>query len=77
MGQSYNELFNNLEGRSRAETRQNAGGQGLTVQFARTDPRKYSFAVRSVEGWNKLPVHVRSAATSSESFRKMLKGHEE
>jgi hypothetical protein len=27
------------------------------VQFARTDPRKYSFAVRSIEGWNKLPVN--------------------
>jgi len=43
------------------------------VQFARTDPRKYSFAVRSIEGWNKLSVNARSAA-SSESSRKRLKG---
>ncbi len=63
-------------GRSRAGTRQNSGGQGLTVQFARTVPIKYTFAVRSIEGWNKLPVNVISA-TSNESFRKRLKGHEE
>jgi hypothetical protein len=71
-GQSYSTTW---EGRSRPRTRQNAGGQGLTVQFARTDPTKYSFAVRSAGGWNKLPVNVRSA-TSSEFFRKRLKGKE-
>ncbi len=36
-GQGYSTTW---EGRSRAETRQNAGGQGLTVQFTRTDPTK-------------------------------------
>jgi hypothetical protein len=46
------------------------------VQFARTDLRKYSFAVRSIEGWNKLSVNARSAA-SSESSRKRLKGVKE
>ncbi|MFN9897378.1 MAG: hypothetical protein ACK55Z_01015 [bacterium] len=45
-------------------------------QLARTDPRKYSFAVRSIEGWNKLSVNARSAA-SSESSRKRLKGLKE
>jgi hypothetical protein len=54
-----------------------AGGQGLPVQFARTDLRKYSFAVRSVDRLlNNLPVNVRSTA-SSESFRKRLKGHKD
>ncbi len=46
------------------------------MQFARTDLRKYSFAVRSIEGWNKLSVNARSAA-SSESSRKRLKGVKE
>ena len=46
------------------------------MQFARTDLRKYSFAVRSIEGWNKLSVNARSAA-SSESSRKRLKGLKE
>ncbi len=32
-----------------ARTRQAAGGHGLTIQYARTDPCKYSFAVRTVE----------------------------
>jgi hypothetical protein len=41
-------LFNRQEG---ARTRQAAGGHGLMVQYARTDPRKYSFAVRTVESW--------------------------
>ncbi len=50
-GQSNKELFNNFEGGRRAGTRQKAGGQDLTVQFARTDLRKYSFAERSIEGW--------------------------
>ncbi len=38
-------LFNRQEG---ARTRQAAGGHELTVQNARTDPRKYAFAVRTV-----------------------------
>jgi hypothetical protein len=53
-------LFNRQGG---ARTRQAAGGHGLTVQYARTDPRKYSFAVRTVESWNKLPERVKSAET--------------
>jgi hypothetical protein len=44
-----------------AGTRQAAGGHGLSVQYARTDPRKYSFAVRTLEEWNRLPDDVKSA----------------
>jgi hypothetical protein len=66
-------LFNQ---QSEARTRQAAGGHGLTVQYARTDPRKYSFAVRTVESWNRLPDSVKSAETS-ESFKRRLRGQQE
>jgi hypothetical protein len=57
-------LFSRQDG---ARTRQAAGGHGLTVQYARTDPRKYSFAVRTVDSWNRLPERVKAAETG-ESF---------
>jgi hypothetical protein len=38
-------------------------------------PEKVLVCNDMIEGWNKLPVNVRSA-TSSESFRKKLKRHE-
>jgi hypothetical protein len=69
-GQINSELFNNLEGQRRAGT----GPQ--SILFARIDPRKYSFAVKSIEECNKLPINVRSAA-SSKSFRKRFKEHED
>jgi hypothetical protein len=52
----------------RATTRQAAGEHGQGVQYARTDPRKYSFAMRSVEPWNRLPEEIKTA-TNSEVFR--------
>ncbi len=63
MDDSGNELFRRLASQEITRTRQAAGGHGLAVQFARTDPRKYSFSVRAVEKWNKLPVpdEVRAA----------------
>ncbi len=48
----------------------------LTVQYARTDPRKYSFAVRTVESWNRLPESVKSGETG-ESFKRRLRGQQE
>jgi hypothetical protein len=59
-----------------ARTRQAAGGHGLTVQDARTDPRKYSFAVRTVESCNKLPERVKTSETG-ESFKRRLRGKPE
>jgi hypothetical protein len=56
----------------RARTRQAAGEHGLSVQFARTDPRKYSFAVRTVENWNKLPEEVKTSR-NGEVFKNKLK----
>jgi hypothetical protein len=46
------------------------------VQYARTDPRKYSFAVRTVESWNRLPHRVKTAETG-ESFKRRLRGKPE
>jgi hypothetical protein len=47
------DMFRDIEENGRAGTRQAAGGHGLSVQYARTDTRKYSFAVRTMEKWNK------------------------
>jgi hypothetical protein len=73
--QSESELFVKT-GHERARTRQTAGEHGLAIQFARTDPRKYSSAVRSVDHWNKLPEKKR-ASPSGESFKRRLTGHDE
>ncbi len=67
------EMFNIQHG---ARTRQAAGGLGLAAQYARLDARKYSFAVRSVECWNRLPETVKSAE-NGEAFRRRLKGKPE
>jgi hypothetical protein len=58
---SGTDMFRQMAENGRAGTRQAAGGHGLSVQYARTDPRKYSFAVRTVEKWNLLPDDVKSA----------------
>jgi hypothetical protein len=59
-----------------ARTRQAAGGHGLAVQYARIDTRKYSFAVRSVECWNRLPETVKTTE-NGESFKRRHKGKPE
>jgi hypothetical protein len=43
-----------------ARTRSAAGERCLVKQFARTDTRKISFAVRAVDSWNELPDSVRA-----------------
>jgi hypothetical protein len=52
-------MFRQSARSGRAGTRQAARGHGLSAQYARTDPRKYSFAVRTVDKWNKLPDEVK------------------
>jgi hypothetical protein len=54
-----------------ARTRQAASAHCLAVQYARTDIRKHSFAVRVVEGWNRLPDQVKMTA-SKDAFKRML-----
>ncbi len=53
-------------------TRRAAATHGLVVQFARTDIRKYSLAVRVVEPWNRLPDTLKKAA-SKEAFKREWK----
>jgi hypothetical protein len=57
---------------SQHRMRQMAGGLGLSVRYSRTDPRKYSFAMRTVEPWNKVPDSVKEAPSGKE-FRSRLK----
>jgi hypothetical protein len=54
-----------------ARTRQ-VTANGLATQYARTDLRKYSFAVRVADKRNRLPESVRTA-TSKETFKRELK----
>ena len=54
------------------QTRRAVSTLGLITPFARTDVRKYSFGVRTVEDWNKLPDCVRQA-TNKETFKSRLK----
>jgi hypothetical protein len=54
-----------------ARTRQ-VTANGLATQYARTDVRKYSLAVRVADKWNRLPESVRTA-TSKETFKRELK----
>ena len=56
-----------------ARTRRAAGERCLVKQFARTDTRKNSFAVRAVDSWNELPESVR-AEEKLPHFKRKLKG---
>jgi hypothetical protein len=49
-----------------------ASAHCLAVQYARTDIRKQSFAVREVEGWNRLPDQLKTTA-SKDAFKRMLR----
>jgi hypothetical protein len=44
----------------------------ITVQYAKTDIRKYFFAVRVVEPWNQLPDSFKQAA-NKEAFLRAMK----
>ena len=55
-----------------ARTRNSAGVKGLKTQYSRTDVRKHSFAVRTVEMWNKIPNDVRKES-KQETFKRKLK----
>jgi hypothetical protein len=63
--------FTRSGGNGGARTRTAAGVDGLAVH-ARTDVRKNSFTVRTVEQWNSLPNSLR-AEKRPESFKKRLK----
>jgi hypothetical protein len=62
------ELFTAAGGHDGVCTRRAAAVIWLAEPFARTDIRKYSFAVRTVEHWNSLPEGARTA-NSQQSFK--------
>jgi hypothetical protein len=55
-----------------ARTRQAASAHCLAVQYARTNIRKHSFAVRVEEVWNRLPDQVKTTARK-DAFKRMLR----
>ncbi len=65
-------LFRRTASQQRVRTRQAAGEHRLSMQFARTDSRKHSFAIRTVEPWNKLPESIKKTK-SGEAFKNRLK----
>ncbi len=64
-------LFQRTASQQRVRTMQAAGEHGLSVQLARTDPRKHSFAIRTMEPWNKLPESIKNTK-SGEAFKNRL-----
>ena len=64
-------MFSMASEKEGPRTRQRAGPRSLIGQKAKTDPRKYSFAVRVVDPWNALPDSVREAKTQDEFKRKL------
>jgi len=69
---SGSDMFRHLAAQDGIRTRQAAGEHGLGIQYARTDPRKYSFAVRTVEKWNNLPEEIKTSQ-NGEVFKQKLK----
>ncbi len=61
------EIFTMASGTVR--TRQATGTKKFVPNFARTDPRKFSFSVRTVERWNRLPDDVNRQPTRRTSER--------
>ncbi len=71
-GEEESNLFT-LANRPRAvKTRQTAGTKSIVAKFARTDQRKFSFSVRTVEKWNGLSETTKQAATQ-DGFKRSLK----
>jgi hypothetical protein len=54
------DLFQRAASKLNTRTRQAAGEYGLGVKYARTDPRKFSFTMRTVEPWNRLPEEIKN-----------------
>jgi hypothetical protein len=65
-----NMLQRTRENNEEARTRQASTVHGLATQYASTDVRKYSFAVRVVDSWNQLPEAARMAQ-GKEAFKSL------
>jgi hypothetical protein len=68
----WNDMFRLIAENGRVGTRQAAGSHGLSVQYARTDSRKYLFAVRTMEKWNNSP-DIKSALNGEVFKNRMAK----
>ncbi len=64
-------LFTMKSEKGEARTRRAAGAKNIASQYARTDIRKESFAIRVVETWNRLLDRVK-LTEKPESFKKEL-----
>jgi hypothetical protein len=73
-GMSIDGLFEKLEEREGARTRQAAGTNNLKTKQARTEVRKNSFTVRVVKEWNGLPEELKKC-TDRNRFKRALKNH--
>jgi hypothetical protein len=72
IGKKNQTLFRMMSENGGARTRRAAGAKNIASQYARTDIRKESFAIRVVETWNRLPDSVK-LTEKPESFKKELK----
>jgi hypothetical protein len=72
LGGQLDKIFEVADSHDRPRTRQTEGEYRLIQKFARTDPRKYSFAVRVVDPWNRLPNDLK-LANSKEHFKAKMK----
>jgi len=72
LGGQLDKIFEVADSHDRPRTRQTEGEYRLIQKFARTDPWKYSFAVRVVDPWNRLPDDLK-LANSKEHFKAKMK----
>jgi hypothetical protein len=65
-------LYERAAARDSPTTRQSGDAENFKIPAVRLDLRKNSFAVRTVQRWNELPSHIKSARTC-EAFKRDLK----
>jgi hypothetical protein len=71
---AHEKLFQKIPERAVPVTRLAGPGLNFTVPAARLDIRKNSFAVRSVQKFNTLPVTIKEIPASA-NFKKALRKH--
>ncbi len=70
----HGQIFRLAGRKDRPRTRQAGGEHKLLPQFARTDPRKFFFAVIAVEPWNRLLDEMKLTANKEEKDPKTKDG---
>jgi hypothetical protein len=69
-------MFEKAAARDGATTRQSGDPENFKLPAARLDVRKNSFAVRTVQKWNDLPAHIKTARNCETFKRDLKKWHE-